>query len=45
LPARDQELTDELLDAVGIVTDQLGEVRNGLNREIEEAEAVLGSVR
>ena len=41
LLARDQELTEELLNTVGITTDQLDEVRDELGSQVSEAERLL----
>lgn len=43
LPARHQELTPELLDAVGISNGQLAGVRDALAAEVAEAETVFGA--
>ncbi len=45
LPARGEEIEQGLLDALGITADQLADMRDELVSDIEEAEAVLGSVR
>lgn len=42
LVARGQDLSPPLLDPVGTTIDHLAEIQDGLDRDIEEAEAVLG---
>jgi HD-like signal output (HDOD) protein len=42
LVARGQDLSPPLLDSVGTTIDHLTELQDGLDRDIEEAEAVLG---
>ena len=37
-------VTDELLEAIGLTAGDLSQARDGLEGEVEEAEAVLGSV-
>lgn len=44
LVALGQDLSPALLDSVGTTIDHLNEIRDGLDRDIEEAEAILGLV-
>jgi len=43
LTTKDQEITQDLLDATGVSSDQLEEVRGDLAEKIEEAEAAFGA--
>jgi putative nucleotidyltransferase with HDIG domain len=42
LVGRGRDLSPQLLDSVGTTIDHLNEIQEGLDRDIEEAEAVLG---
>ncbi|MGB2985188.1 MAG: HDOD domain-containing protein [Phycisphaerae bacterium] len=45
LQAKGDEITDKLLEAVGLTADDLARTLDGLEGEVEEAEAVLGTAR
>ncbi len=43
LQTKGEEITDDMLETIGVSADDLARTRDGLEGEIEEAEAVLGS--